>query len=363
MASKYTVDIFTPPNFIRGSLDMGALLTSTGKSYSYASMGRYALFHLLKSLSIRGPILLPGYLCESVLEPVRRLGIEIVFYDLDLVDLNASLESIVFLAKKFNCDAVLVASMYGNPADLVRIERYCAEAGLYLIDDAAQSFGSALDGRPVGTFGNAGFFSFSPGKPTAGHMGAFLWSEKEIIIKRTRHDLYHRLAYYDFYFNRLYRYRFNQYKFFRIFSLLRRRLRKLVDITNDKISHFEKEILGGILKTQLSDGFGFRMKWTTEFISRFSLNNYFRVIHSVRGEARPHKLVALCNDKTTAMAMIKFLDEKAIFALNGYEPLTEDYQYLPNLEKIKGCVVEMPIEDNEAKMNYLFKTLTEFVNK
>lgn len=363
MSVKPIIDIFIPPVFLSCDIHLFDFEKKVGKAFKYTSMGRYALFHLLKSLSIRGPILLPGYLCDSVLDPVRRLGIEIVFYDLDLIDLNANLESIEFLTKEFKCEAVMVASMYGNPADLTRIERYCAEAGLFLIDDAAQSFGSLLDNRHVGTFGNGGFFSFSPGKPTAGHMGAFLWSEKEIIIKRTRHDLYHRLAYYDFYFNRLYRYRFNQYKFFRIFSLLRRALGRIVDITNDEISHFEKEILGGILKTQLNDGFGFRMKWTTEFISRFSLNNYFRVIHSVRGEARPHKLVALCNDKTTAMAMIKFLDEKAIFALNGYKPLTEDYQYLPNLEKIKGCVVEMPIEDNEAKMNYLFNTLTEFVNQ
>lgn len=325
-------------------------------------MGRHALFHLLKSLSIHGPLLLPAYLCESVLEPARRLGIEVVFYDLDLADLNASLESIDFLAKKYNCDAVLVASMYGNPADLTRIERYCAETGLVLIDDAAQSFGSALDGRPVVTFGNGGFFSFSPGKPTAGHMGAFLWSEKEISIKPTRHDLYHRLAYYDFYFNRLYRYRFNQYKFGRLFSLLRRVLGRVVDVTDDDISNFENEILGGILKNQLSGGFGFRQKWAAEFISRFAVNNHFRVIHSVRGDARPHKLVALCNDANTAKAIIKFLAERGIFALNGYGPLTDNFQYLPNLERIKGCVVEMPIEDNETKMNYLFDTLTEFAN-
>lgn len=363
MRSKYIVDIFTPPTFNRSPIDITALNTITGKNFTYASKGRHALFHLLKSLNIRGPLLLPAYLCESVLEPVRHLGIEVVFYDLNLADLNASLESIDFLAKKFNCDAVLVASMYGNPADLTRIEHYCAETGLILIDDAAQSFGSVLDGRLVGTFGNGGFFSFSPGKPTAGHMGAFLWSEKKISIKRRRHDLYHRLAYYDFYFTRLHRYRLNQYKFGRLFSLLRRVLGRVVDVTDDDISNFENKILGGILKTQLSGGFGFRQKWGAEFISRFAVNNHFRVIHSVRGDARPHKLVTLCNDANTAKAMIKFLDERGIFALNGYRSLTDNFKYLPNLEKINGCVVEMPIEDDEVKMNYLFKILTEFINK
>jgi hypothetical protein len=363
LALKYVLDIFRPPLFSISTLDLETLRSRTRKDFIYASMGRHALFHLLKSLDIHGPLLLPAYLCESVLESVRRLGIEVVFYDLDLVDLNASLESIDFLARKFNCDAVLVASMYGNPAELTRTERYCAETGLILIDDAAQSFGSALDGRPVGSFGNGGFFSFSPGKPTAGHMGAFLWSEKNISINRTRHDLYHRLAYYDFYFNRLYRYRYRQYKFGRLFSLLRRGMGRVVDVTDDDISDFENEILGGILKTQLNGGFGFRQKWAAEFNSRFAVNNHFRVIHSVRGDARPHKLVALCNDANTAEAMIKVLDERGIFALNGYGPLTDDFQYLPNLERINGCVVELPIEDDETKMNYLFDALTGFVDQ
>ena len=363
MPSKYTVDIFTPPTFTRSPIDIAALKTITGKDFIYASKGRYALFHLLKSLNIRGPLLLPAYLCESVLEPAGRLGIEVVYYDLDLVDLNANLNSIDFLAKKFNCDAVLVASMYGNPANLMGIEHYCADAGLILIDDAAQSFGSAIDGRPVGTFGNGGFFSFSPGKPTAGHMGAFMWSENEISIKRKRHYFYHSLVYLDFYFNRLYRYRFIQYKFGRVLSIMRRVLGGVLDITDDDISGFEIEILGGILKTVLSGGFSFRKKWATDFISKFSVNNYFRVIHSVRGDAYPHKLVALCKDASTAKAMIIFLGEHGIFALNGYEPLTMDYKYLPNLKKIKGRVVEIPIEDNEEKMNYLFKTLTEFIEK
>ena len=326
-------------------------------------MGRHALFHLLKSLSIRGPLMLPAYLCESVLEATRRLGIEVVFYDLEPTDLNASLESIDFLARKFSCEAVLVASMYGNPADLTRIESYCAETGILLIDDAAQSFGSTLDGRLIGAFGNGGFFSFSPGKPTAGHMGAFFWSEKKIHITRTRHDLYHRLVYYDYYFNRLYRYQFRKYKFGRLFSKLRRSLGSVLDVRDDDISNFEIEILGGILKTQLIDGFSFRKKWSSEFASKFVTSDYFRVIHSLRGDARPHKLVALCKDESTAKDMLLYLDERGIFALNGYRPLTRDFQYLPNLKKVTGCVVELPIEDSETRMKFLLDAVTEFVGR
>ena len=80
------------------------------------------------------------------------------------------------LGKLHGVSAVLVVSMYGNPADYHRIERICKQNKWFMIDDAAQSMGAELDGKPVGTFGNAGFYSFSPGKPTAGPMGAFYWS-------------------------------------------------------------------------------------------------------------------------------------------------------------------------------------------
>jgi len=293
-----------------------------------------------------------------------RCGLVPVFYDVDERDLNADLSSIDFLAKRFNCSSLLVASMYGNPADLPHIEEYCKCRGIMLIDDAAQSFGAKVDGRCVGSYGNAGFFSFSPGKPTAGHLGAFFWTENDSChIQRSHHHLYHYSTYLDFYFNRLHCYRYRGSKIGSLFSLLRRILSKSTDITNDEISKFEVKILGGILSAHMKGGFDFRRRWADEFVSRFDGNPSFRTLKALRGKPHNHKLVAVFNDSSIASLFIKYMKQKRVYTLNGYIPLTDDYTYLPNLEKLSGSVVEMPIEDNEMKMNYLFDTLTEFVDQ
>jgi hypothetical protein len=363
LASGYLIDIFPPPVFVESPLDLDLLLKLTGKNYRYASMGRHALFHLLKSQIIQGPLLLPAYLCKTVLDSVRRLDFEVVFYDIDPVDLNASIESIDFLASKYNCDALVVASMYGNPADMINIERYCADSNIVLIDDAAQSYGATLYERAIGTFGDGGFFSFSPGKPTSGHMGAFYWLDRELVSPaKTKHELYHRLTYYDFFFNRLHRDKYYGKIFTTLIKFLQRGFSKIIDVTNDDICDFEKVILGGILRSQLNGCFNFQKIWANEFFNRFKDNDVFRVVKATRGVPHPHKLVVVFNKAAMAQSFMVYLAAKGFFSLNGYSPLSNDYRYLPNLEKLRGCVVEMPIVDSEMKMAYLFDTIAQFVS-
>ena len=325
-------------------------------------MGRQALYHILQAHGVRGSILIPAYICQTVIEPIIRCGLKPVFYDVDEHDLNADMSSIDFLAKRYDCSSLLVASMYGNPADLLGIEAYCRNKGVLLIDDAAQSFGAKVGGRYVGTFGNAGFFSFSPGKPTAGHLGAFFWTGNDSYhIPRSRHGLYHYVTYLDYYFNRLHRYRYRGSKLGSVFSLLRRAIGKFTDTTNDDISEFEEKILGGILSAHMKGEFDFRRRWVDEFIARFDGNPLFRIVKSLRGAPHNHKLVVVFEDAKCAALFIDYMKCKGVYTLNGYRPLTDNLQYLPNLEKINGKVVEMPIEDADHKMSYLFDAITAFI--
>ena len=84
-----------------------------------------------------------------------------------------------------------MAGLYGNPVDYPGIEKICKDFGVKLIDDAAQSFGAKLNGRLAGTWGDAGFFSFSPGKSTPGHLGSFFWTSKRYILIRDTGFLYY----------------------------------------------------------------------------------------------------------------------------------------------------------------------------
>jgi hypothetical protein len=56
------------------------------------------------------------------------------------------------------------------------------------------------------------------------------------------------------------------------------------------------------------------------------------------------------------------MNKNKIKVLNGYELLTNDLNDLPNAKKIDKKVVELPIENNEERMEYLFYKIKEFIN-
>ena len=349
------IKIFTPPKFEKQPLNIEKLNFLTNKNWIYSSSGRSSIYHILKDKHI-DKILIPIYICDTVLEPLKKLNIKPIFYDLDIVDLNPSLDSIKKLAIKYEVKGVLVASMYGNPANLLEIENYCKENNIFMIDDSAQSFGAKLNGKYVGAFGDAGFFSFSPGKPTAGHMGSFFWSYNKVDILRTKHCITHYIRWLDFFYNRYTIYK-NKNKFL---NIINRILLKTIDITYDEICEFEKEILGGILWNNLENKFSFRKKYYFKFIEKFDNYSYFRVLKSIRGESNPHKFVIIFYSQILANKFLNYMKENNIYASNGYVLLNDDLRYLPNAKEIDKKIIELPIEDNSDRMDYLFRKIEEF---
>lgn len=60
---------------------------------------------------------------------------------------------------------MIAVDLFGQPADYGPIERFCARHGLWLMADAAQSFGATHHGQPVGRQGAITATSFFPAKP------------------------------------------------------------------------------------------------------------------------------------------------------------------------------------------------------
>ena len=61
--------------------------------------------------------------------------------------------------------AVVPVDLYGQMADYRALGPIAEERGLFVIEDAAQSFGATLDGVRAGTFGDVAGTSFFPAKP------------------------------------------------------------------------------------------------------------------------------------------------------------------------------------------------------
>jgi dTDP-4-amino-4,6-dideoxygalactose transaminase len=60
--------------------------------------------------------------------------------------------------------AVVLVHLYGQLSDLENWQSFCMQHGLHLIEDCAQSHNAQWQGRPCGTFGVVGAFSFYPTK-------------------------------------------------------------------------------------------------------------------------------------------------------------------------------------------------------
>jgi dTDP-4-amino-4,6-dideoxygalactose transaminase len=95
--------------------------------------------------------------------------------------------------------AIVPVHLYGQAADMVRIERIAAAQGLAIVEDCCQAHLATANGRPVGTIGSAGAFSFYPTKNLGalGDGGAVITRDAALAerIKRLRNggqsDRYH----------------------------------------------------------------------------------------------------------------------------------------------------------------------------
>ncbi|MCR5356433.1 MAG: DegT/DnrJ/EryC1/StrS family aminotransferase [Lachnospiraceae bacterium] len=78
--------------------------------------------------------------------------------------------------------AVLVVHLYGQASQMDKITDICKKHNLKLVEDCAQSHGSAFKGRVTGTFGDIGCFSFYPSKNIGafGDGGAIVTDDEEI---------------------------------------------------------------------------------------------------------------------------------------------------------------------------------------
>ena len=81
--------------------------------------------------------------------------------------------------------AVLVVHLYGRAADLDALHELCRQHDLHLIEDCAQAHGAQHAGRPVGSIGRFGAWSFYPTKNLGaiGDAGALTSSDPDLVAK------------------------------------------------------------------------------------------------------------------------------------------------------------------------------------
>lgn len=96
-------------------------------------------------------------------EAIRYVGATPVFVDILPGSLNIDPDAIK-TAITSKTSAILPVHLFGQPANMNEILALAKEHNLAIVEDCAQSIGSAYKGQKTGTFGIAGTFSFFPSK-------------------------------------------------------------------------------------------------------------------------------------------------------------------------------------------------------
>ncbi|WP_294901858.1 dTDP-4-amino-4,6-dideoxygalactose transaminase [Tatumella sp. UBA2305] len=129
-------------------------------------------------------VIMPSYTFVSTANAFVLRGAKVVFVDIRPDTLNID-ETLIEAAITAKTRAVVVVHYAGVACEMDSIVSLCEKHHLYLIEDAAQAVMSSYKGRPLGTIGHIGCFSFHETKnyTAGGEGGATLINDVSLVAR------------------------------------------------------------------------------------------------------------------------------------------------------------------------------------
>jgi perosamine synthetase len=152
-----------------------------------ASYGRIAFYYILKALAFPpgSEVIVPALTFWVVPEMVRLAGLTPVPADIDPRTFNldpAALERAITARTV----AVVPTHLYGLPCEMDAIVAIARRHHIAIVEDCAHALGARYRGRPVGTFGDASFFSLQTLKPLNTYGGGMAVASDPAVRARVR---------------------------------------------------------------------------------------------------------------------------------------------------------------------------------
>jgi dTDP-4-amino-4,6-dideoxygalactose transaminase len=180
-----------------GWLSMGAVTNKfeteftayAGTKYAFAVANGTAALHIAcQGLGLQGgdEVIVPSLTFVATANAIRYTGATPIFADIvGENDLTISPEAIKNAITP-HTKAIMIMHYGGNACDMGQILQIAQDHHLSVIEDAAHAAGSRLDGKMLGTWGNAGCYSFFSNKNMTTGEGGMLITDDDALAEQFR---------------------------------------------------------------------------------------------------------------------------------------------------------------------------------
>lgn len=171
-----------------------------------STMNGTAALHL--GLSILGvkagdAVVMPNVTFVASANAIKYLGAEPVLIDIDpeswqmnldllerFLEIECRLDDDEILREQMSgrrVAAIMAVHVQGHMCDIARLVSISEKYGLPVIEDAAEALGAEYEGKPAGTFGSVGCFSFNGNKIMSTGGGGMLVAQDSTVLQLARH--------------------------------------------------------------------------------------------------------------------------------------------------------------------------------
>lgn len=148
-----------------------------GVKYAFSfNSGRSAFYAILRTLNLpkNTEVLLQAFTCNAAVNPILWHNLDPIYVDCDKNSFNINIDDLKIKAqtlRQARGNVLMIQHTFGLPVNMDEISVIVRQYGLILIEDCAHALGAEYlpagrhgKNQKVGSFGKAGFFSFSRDK-------------------------------------------------------------------------------------------------------------------------------------------------------------------------------------------------------
>lgn len=149
------------------------------------SAGRVALSAILDAIGVGAgdEVVVPGYTCVAVPNPILFAGARPVYADIDPATLNITAQSVEQVLTT-RTRAIVAQHTFGLPAPMTSLCALARSRGIPVIEDCTHALGATYGGHAVGTLGEAAFFSFEQTKVVSAGAGGVAFTRDAALGAR-----------------------------------------------------------------------------------------------------------------------------------------------------------------------------------